>query len=122
MYWTAVFQLSGQKALTSGLHVFTVSAGDFSRDISFNVTGNELVANAFSIPNPFSGETNIVYSFNLAVESVTIDIYNVSGVLIRSLDPPPAGSGPRASRGLTPSSGTGATSPGTASRTARTST
>jgi len=94
MYWEAVFQLSGQKALTSGLHVFTVSAGDFSRAISFNVTVNDLVASAFSIPNPFSGETSIVYTINLAVESVTIDIYNVSGVLIRSLDPPPAGLGP----------------------------
>ena len=78
----------------------------------------------FSIPNPFSSETYIEYELNLAAESITIDIYNVSGVLIRSLDPPSAGSArARAIRaGLTPSFGTGATSPGTASRTARTST
>ncbi|MCX5752768.1 MAG: C25 family cysteine peptidase, partial [Candidatus Krumholzibacteria bacterium] len=88
--WKAQFH----RTLTSGLHVFTVRAGDFSRDISFNVTGNDLVANAFSFPNPFRGETNIVYSLNLAVESVTIDIYNVSGVRIRSLDPPPSRLGP----------------------------
>jgi hypothetical protein len=88
--WEAVFP----RTLTSGLHVFTVNAGDFSRDISFNVTGDDLVASVFSFPNPFSRETNIVYSLNLAVESVTIDIYNVSGVLIRNLDPPPGRLGP----------------------------
>ncbi len=90
LFWTAVFQ----RTFTSGLHVFTVTAGDFSRDISFDVTGDDLVASAFSLPNPFSRGTSIVYSVNLAVESVTIDIYNVSGVLIRSLAPPPGGLGP----------------------------
>ncbi len=89
--WKAAFQAT----LESGLHTFTVHAGDnFSRDISFTVTGNDLVAEAFNIPNPFGSETNIVYSLNLSVESVTIDIYNVSGVLIRSLKPPPGGLGP----------------------------
>jgi len=90
LFWTAVFQ----RTLTSGLHVFTVTVGDFSRDISFNVTGDDLVASVFSLPNPFSRETSIVYSVNLAVESVSIDIYTVSGVLIRSLVPPPGGLGP----------------------------
>jgi hypothetical protein len=90
LFWKAEFQ----RTLTSGLHVFTLNAGDFSRDISFNVTGNDLVASAFSLPNPFSRETNIVYSINLAVEAVTIDIYSVSGLLIRSLNTPPAGLGP----------------------------
>jgi hypothetical protein len=94
LYWKTEFQLSGQKALTSGRHVFTVTAGDFSRDISFNVTVSDLVWSSYSIPNPFSRETSIVYSINLAVESVTIDIYNVSGVLIRSLVPPPGRLGP----------------------------
>lgn len=89
--WQATFQTT----LESGLHTFTVHAGDdFSRDISFTVTGDDLVAEALAIPNPFSHETNIVYSLNLAVESVTIDIYNVSGVLIRSLGAPPGGLGP----------------------------
>jgi len=81
-------EASFQRTLTSGLHVFTVRAGDFSRDFTFNVTGNGLVVDAFSFPNPFSRETNIVYSLNLAVEGVTIDIYTVSGLLIRTLDMP----------------------------------
>jgi len=81
-------EASFQRTLTSGLHVFTVRAGDFSRDFTFNVTGNGLVVDAFSFPNPFSRETNIVYSLNLAVEEVTVDIYTVSGLLIRTLDMP----------------------------------
>jgi hypothetical protein len=88
--WKAVFP----KTLTSGLHVFTVNAGNVSREISFTVTGNDLVASTLALPNPFGRETNILYSVNLAIESVTIDVYTVSGVLIRSLDPPPGRLGP----------------------------
>jgi hypothetical protein len=90
LHWEASFQ----RTLTSGLHVFTVRTGDFSRDFTFTVTGGGLVVNAFSFPNPFSGETNIVYSLNLAAEGVSIDIYNVSGLLIRSLEIPAGGLGP----------------------------
>ncbi|HVO77225.1 MAG TPA: FlgD immunoglobulin-like domain containing protein, partial [Candidatus Bathyarchaeia archaeon] len=83
--WEAVFP----RTFTSGLHVLTLRTGDFSRDFTFNVTGSGLVVDSFSFPNPFRKETNIVYSLNLAVENVTIDIYNVSGILIRQLVLPP---------------------------------
>jgi len=85
LHWEAVFE----RTLKSGVHVFTVTSGDFTRDFTFNVTGGELVASAYSFPNPFSGGTNIVYTLNLPADNVSIDLYNVSGVLIRSLDLPP---------------------------------
>jgi hypothetical protein len=81
-------EASFHRTLASGLHVFTVKSGDFSRDFTFAVTGTGLVVDAFSFPNPFSRETNIVYSLNLAAEDVTIDIYTVSGLLIRTLEMP----------------------------------
>jgi hypothetical protein len=86
LYWEAEFSTT----LVAGEHVFTLKAGDlFSRDIRFVVTGNEIVATkVFSIPNPFSNETYIQYELNISAESITIDIYNVSGVLIRSLPVP----------------------------------
>jgi hypothetical protein len=86
MRWQAAFW----RTLVAGEHVFTVKAGDlFSRDILFVVTGNEIVVtNVFNIPNPFSNETYIQYELNISAESITIDIYNVSGVLIRSLPVP----------------------------------
>jgi hypothetical protein len=90
LHWEAAFE----RTFTSGLHIVMVRAGDFSRDLAFTVTGNELVVNTFSFPNPFGRETNIVYSLNLAVDGVTIDIYTVSGLLIRSLDPPSDGLNP----------------------------
>jgi hypothetical protein len=83
--WEGVYQ----GTLQAGKCVFTVKTGKFSRDFVFNVTGNKLVVGTFSFPNPFRRETNIVYSLNLAVDAVKIDIYNVSGILIRSLDLPP---------------------------------
>lgn len=85
LHWEAVFT----GTLPGGRCVMTVKAGEFSQDIAFNVTGNKLAVDAFSFPNPFSRETNIVYTLNLAVDAATIDIYNVSGVLIRSLELPP---------------------------------
>jgi len=86
LHWEAAFV----RTFVAGEHVFTVKAGDlFLRDIQFVVTGNEIFAtNVFSIPNPFSSETYIQYELNISAESITIDIYNVSGVLIRSLPVP----------------------------------
>ena len=83
--WEALFE----RTLPAGRCVMTVKTGDFSQDITFNVTGSKLNVDAFSFPNPFRDETNIVYSLNLAANAVKIDIYNVSGVLIRTLDLPP---------------------------------
>jgi hypothetical protein len=88
--WEAVFN----RTFTPGLHILTLRTGTFSRDFTFNVTGNELVVNSFSFPNPFSRETNIVYSLNVAAEDVTIDIYNVSGIRIRRLKLPSDGLNP----------------------------
>jgi hypothetical protein len=78
--WEASFE----RTLPAGTRVFTIRAGEFSRDIVFTVTGDELVADAFNFPNPFRGETNIVYSLNLAADAGRINIYNVSGILVRS--------------------------------------
>ncbi len=78
--WEASFE----RTLPSGTRVFTVRAGEFSRDIVFTVTGDELAVDAFNFPNPFRGETNIVYTLNLAADAGRINIYNVSGVLVRS--------------------------------------
>jgi hypothetical protein len=90
LHWEATFQ----RSLSSGLHVFTVRVGDFSRDFTFNVTGSGLAVSAFSFPNPFSSSTNIVYSLNLAAQEVSIDVYTVSGLLIRRLPIPSDGLGP----------------------------
>ena len=54
-------------------------------DFIFTVTGNELVIDAFNFPNPFREGTNIVYTLNLPVDSGRIDVFNVSGRLIRTL-------------------------------------
>ena len=85
LHWEAAFE----KTFTPGLHILTLRTGTFSRDFTFDVTGNDLVVNSFSFPNPFSRETNIVYSLNVAAEDVTIDIYTVSGLRIRRLELPP---------------------------------
>ena len=85
LHWEAAFE----RTFTPGVHILTLRTGGFSRDFTFNVTGNDLVVNSFSFPNPFSRETNIVYSLNVAAEDVTIDIYNVSGLRIRRLALPP---------------------------------
>jgi hypothetical protein len=84
--WAAEFG----KTFVAGEHVLTLKAGDlFSRDVPFVVTGNEIfVTNVISIPNPFSKETYIQYELNISAESITIDIYNVSGILIRALPVP----------------------------------
>ena len=79
--WEASFD----RTLAAGTRVFTLTAGEFSRDIVFVVTGDDLAVEAFNFPNPFSGETNIVYSLNLAAEAGRIEIYNVSGIRIRSI-------------------------------------
>ena len=42
----------------------------------------------FNFPNPFSEGTNIVYTLNLPVDSGKIEIYNVSGILVRTIDLP----------------------------------
>lgn len=84
--WVAVFDYT----FASGSRVLTVKIGEFGKDFLFNVTGNELVLDAFAFPNPFSEGTNIVFTLNLPVESGNIDIYNVSGVRVRKLKLGPA--------------------------------
>lgn len=83
--WRAAFD----RTLPSGTRVFTIRAGDFSRDFVFDVTGNELVANAYNFPNPFATATNFIYTLNLPIDAGRIDIYSVSGVLVRRLELPP---------------------------------
>jgi hypothetical protein len=82
--WEAAFDWT----FSSGSHVLTIRIGEYMKDFSFQVTGNELFLSGFNFPNPFREGTNIVYALNLPVESGTIEIYNVSGRLIRKFDIP----------------------------------
>ncbi len=81
LHWEAEFNVK----LDSGTRIITVRTGEFSKNFVFSVTGDELVVNIFNFPNPFSDGTNIVFTFNLSVDAGMIRIYNVSGILVRSL-------------------------------------
>jgi hypothetical protein len=82
--WEAAFDWT----FSSGSHLLTVQVGDYLKDFAFQVTGNELAAVAFNFPNPFRDGTNIVYTLNLPVDAGKIEIYNVSGRLIREFNIP----------------------------------
>ena len=84
LHWEAAFETT----FPAGRRVLTVRVGEFDRDFIFTVTGNELVLDTFNFPNPFSEGTNIVYTLNLPVDSGKIEIYNVSGILVRTIDLP----------------------------------
>ena len=83
-----VWQADFQRTFNAGNHVLTVRVGEFLKDLAFEVTGGELVIETFNFPNPFTDGTNIVYTLNLPVDAGSIGIYNVSGLLIRTLDIP----------------------------------
>ena len=78
--WEATFD----RTFSAGSHLLTLRVGEFERDFPFQVTGSGLVLDGFSFPNPFSEGTNIVYALNLTVDAGKIEIYNVSGRLIRT--------------------------------------
>jgi len=80
LHWEAGFS----HTFASGRRVFTIQVGEFTKDFEFNVTGNELVLDAFNFPNPFSGGTNFVYTLNLPGDAGTIEIFNISGTRIRT--------------------------------------
>ncbi|MBN1163008.1 MAG: hypothetical protein JXB45_00380 [Candidatus Krumholzibacteriota bacterium] len=82
--WAAEFN----QKLSAGGHTLTVLVGNYTKDFRFTVTGDDLVMDTFNFPNPFSGGTNICYTLNLDGDAGEIDIYNVSGRLIRSFDIP----------------------------------
>jgi hypothetical protein len=82
--WEAAFDWT----FSSGGHLLTVQVGDYLKDFPFQVTGDALAAVAFNFPNPFRDGTNIVYTLNLPVDSGKIEIYNVSGSLIRTFEIP----------------------------------
>jgi hypothetical protein len=82
--WEASFD----RTFSAGSHLLTLRVGEFEKDFPFQVTGSGLVLDGFSFPNPFDEGTNIVYALNLSVDSGRIEIYNVSGRLIRSFDIP----------------------------------
>lgn len=98
LHWETVFS----RTFPSGRRVLSVHVGEYSKDFEFHVTGDDLVVEAFNFPNPFRDGTNIVYTLNLPVDAGTIEIYNVSGLLIRTLRLP--GSKLDASNFLTPHS------------------
>lgn len=81
LHWEASFS----HTFNAGRRVLTVQAGEFMKDFEFNVTGDELVIEAFNIPNPFAGGTNFVYALNLPADAGTIDIFNVSGIRIKTI-------------------------------------
>jgi hypothetical protein len=83
-----VWQAEFQRTFNAGSHLLTVRVGEYEKDFAFEVTGGELLIETFNFPNPFTDGTNIVYTLNLPVDSGSIEIYNVSGVLIRALDIP----------------------------------
>ncbi len=78
--WESEFSTSFQP----GEHVFTVEVGEYREDFMFTVAGERVVLETFCFPNPFKEGTNIVYTLNQRVESGRLNIYNVSGVKIRS--------------------------------------
>ena len=82
--WTGNFS----RSFAGGRHFITVTYGEFSRDFSFMVAGDELAVETFNFPNPFSTGTNLLFSLNLPAEKGKIEIYNVSGILIRKLEIP----------------------------------
>ncbi len=81
LHWKAEFPMS----FHSGMQFLTVKVGEYSKDFVFTVIGNEFVLNAFNFPNPFQEGTNIVYALNLPADAGRIDIFNVSGRLVRTL-------------------------------------
>ena len=83
-----VWQADFQRTFSAGRHLLTVRVGEFMKDFAFEVTGGDLLIETFNFPNPFTDGTNIVYTLNLPVDLGSIEIYNVSGVLIRTLDIP----------------------------------
>ena len=85
LHWEAAFY---RENMPGGSHFFTVKVGEFSQDFFFTVTGEDLVMDSFCFPNPFTRGTNITYTLNLPVNSGAVDIYNVSGILVRTIDLP----------------------------------
>jgi len=82
LHWEARFEYS----FPAGYHELKVKVDDFEKVIRFSVSGNEIVAELFNFPNPFSDGTNIIYTLNLPADWGRIDIYNVSGVLVKSFE------------------------------------
>lgn len=78
--WEASFD----RTFLAGSHLLTLRVGGFERDFPFQVTGSGLAIDGFSFPNPFGEGTNIVYALNLPVDAGKIEIYNVSGRLMRT--------------------------------------
>jgi hypothetical protein len=78
------WETSFDRTFSAGSHLLTIRVGEFEKDFPFQVTGSGLVLDGFSFPNPFSEGTNIVYALNLPVDAGKIEIFNVSGRLIRS--------------------------------------
>jgi len=83
--WEASFD----RTFSAGGHLLTLRVGEFEKDFPFQVTGSGLILDGFSFPNPFSEGTNIVFALNLPVDAGKIEIFNVSGRVIRSFRIPP---------------------------------
>ncbi len=81
LHWEASFE----RTFAPGRRVLTVVSGRFSKDFVFMVAGDKLEIRSFNFPNPFSRETNIVYTLNLDADSGKLEIYNVSGVVVRTM-------------------------------------
>lgn len=84
-HWRARFS----RRFSAGQHVLSVHIGEYSSELIFIVTGNDLVMELFNFPNPFRDGTNICVVQNLQADSGTIMIFNLSGLMVKKIDIPP---------------------------------
>lgn len=82
--WEGYFE----RSFSPGEHNVSVSSGDFSSSLIFTVGSGEFAFDTFCFPNPFSGGTNIFFTLAERADRGRVNIYNVSGILIRKLNIP----------------------------------
>jgi len=82
---SAAWQGYFERSFSPGEHNISVSSGDFSSRLIFTVGSGEYTFDTFCFPNPFTGGTNIFFTLAERADHGRINIYNVSGTLIRKL-------------------------------------
>ncbi len=82
--WEGYFE----RSFSPGEHNISVSSGDFSSSLVFTVGSEEVTFDTFCFPNPFTGGTNIFFTLAERAGRGRVNIYNVSGTLIRKMNIP----------------------------------
>ncbi|MGM0483181.1 MAG: C25 family cysteine peptidase, partial [Candidatus Krumholzibacteriota bacterium] len=82
--WEGYFE----RSFSPGEHDISVSSGDFSSSLVFTVGSEEFTFDTFCFPNPFTGGTNIFFTLAERAGRGRVNIYNVSGTLIRKINIP----------------------------------